>query len=271
MRKTDKEVKAWRAHPLNGLELVKARMGPHGLGRHFHDCWSLGTILQGACSFQVSGRDHRVVCGEIFVIPPFEVHECAAGSDNVAYAVLYVEQSIVNKIAPALVAELAAKPKRVWQQGAIAMDMACSVHGEIEIRSVADWLLELQEAVITDAFGGKAQSRLHPLQEILEQCWNQDIALSELEMSTGFSRFHTVRTFTRDVGIAPGAYLRQLRVLKARRFLRSGQSLSSVAQDLYFSDQAHFTRAFKEVHGIPPGCFRRLAIVNGDKPRPKNS
>lgn len=263
MRKSDKEVQNWRAHPQRGLELVKARMGPCGLGKHFHDGWSLGAILQGECCFQAGGRAHRVASGEIFVIPPFEIHQCAAGSDDVMYAVLYVDQAVMGTLAPAVVAGLAAQPRRVWRQEAVARDMARAADGEIEIRRIAGWLGELQKVFEAGALDCPGQSRAHPLQAVLERYWAQDVPLSELEMRTGFSRHYAVRTFTRDVGIPPGTYLRQLRALKARRLLRSGQSPSSVAQELHFADQAHFTRAFKEVHGIPPGSFRRLARAKG--------
>lgn len=264
MSKSDKEVQHWRAHPQRGLELVKARMGPCGLGKHFHDGWSLGAILQGECCFQAAGRAHRVASGEIFVIPPFEIHECAAGSDNVMYAVLYVAPATMDALAPAVVAGLAAQPRRVWRQDAVAQDMARAADGEIEIGRIAGWLRALQQEFETGVIDRPGPGRAHPLQAVLERYWAQDLPLAELEMRTGFSRYYTVRTFTRDVGIPPGTYLRQLRALKARRLLRAGQSPAGVAQDLHFADQAHFTRAFKEVHGIPPGSFRRLVRAQRD-------
>ena len=38
--------------------------------------------------------------------------------------------------------------------------------------------------------------------------------------------------------------------------------LSAIAFATGFSDQAHFTRRFKEMLGLPPGQYRRLVSQN---------
>lgn len=267
MKQSDKVVKSWRVHPGVGLELVKACMGPCGLGKHFHDAWSVGTILRGECCFRAGAHDHRVGTGEVFVIPPFEVHACAAGSDDVVYAVLYVDDAIMSETASAVVASLPAQPQRVWRHAGMANDIARADDGNIEAGQIIRWLEEIQEEVTaaSQGSGSGVSGRPHPLRCVLDQHWDKDVDLSDLEQRTGFSRYYSVRTFTRDVGVAPGVYLRQLRALKARRLLYAGQSPSPVAQELHFADQAHFTRVFKEVHGIPPGAFRRLAAEANDE------
>jgi len=48
-----------------------------------------------------------------------------------------------------------------------------------------------------------------------------------------------------------------VRVAKARELICSGMGLSEVALMLEFSDQAHLTREFKKVFGVPPGVLSR--------------
>jgi AraC-like DNA-binding protein len=53
-------------------------------------------------------------------------------------------------------------------------------------------------------------------------------------------------------------YVRKLRVEKARKeLLTTDKPLSTIAFDAGFSDQAHFSRVFKELTGLTPGAFRR--------------
>jgi len=263
MKQSDKVVQDWRTRLEMGLELVKAGMGPCGLGKHFHDTWSIGTILRGECRFRAGGRDHRAVSGEVFVIPPFEVHACAAGSKEVIYAVLYVDDAVMREIAPVVVAALPGQPQRVWRHVGMAGDIARAGDESIEIDRVVRWLDEIRAELRAPERTARS-NRPHPLRLILDRHWDTDAALGDLEGQTGFSRYHAVRTFTRAVGIAPGVYLRQLRALKARRLLHAGQAPARVAQELHFADRARFTRVFKEVHGIPPGRFRRLAARSED-------
>jgi AraC-like DNA-binding protein len=51
--------------------------------------------------------------------------------------------------------------------------------------------------------------------------------------------------------------LRQVRVAKARELICAGVSLVDVAQAAGFCDQAHLTREFKKIHGVPPGRLSR--------------
>jgi AraC-like DNA-binding protein len=59
------------------------------------------------------------------------------------------------------------------------------------------------------------------------------------------------------VGMAPQTYMRQVRVAKARELICEGSELSEVALMLDFSDQAHLSREFKKVFGVPPGALSR--------------
>jgi YesN/AraC family two-component response regulator len=55
-----------------------------------------------------------------------------------------------------------------------------------------------------------------------------------------------------------GEYLNALRIRRACRELAdAGTRLADVALRAGFSDQSHFTRAFKRATGMTPGAFRR--------------
>jgi AraC-like DNA-binding protein len=64
-----------------------------------------------------------------------------------------------------------------------------------------------------------------------------------------------MRTFRRDVGLSPHAYLTQIRVEAAKKLLSEGASIVDVASDIGFTDQSHFTRHFKRITGVTPGQY----------------
>jgi AraC-like DNA-binding protein len=55
--------------------------------------------------------------------------------------------------------------------------------------------------------------------------------------------------------MTPHAYLRQVRVERAKEMLAAGLSISEVALAVGFFDQSHLTRYFKRILGLTPGTY----------------
>lgn len=83
------------------------------------------------------------------------------------------------------------------------------------------------------------------------------LELSVLAETVGLSKFHALRIFTREVGMAPHAWRNQVRLSRASDALRSGASATEVSAAFGFADQSHFSRHFKKVHGVSPGRWSR--------------
>lgn len=263
MAKSDKQITEWSVTPSNDMEVVSAQMGPNGLDSHFHDVWSIGAILEGTCCFRSDGHDYQAHKGDLFVIPPFEVHSCSAASKNVQYVVLYIGNEHLLKIDANRFSSLADSTQRVLNVPSLVGHVAELGAGYVDPQR-AESLLKALATTLPVASESYTPERVpHPLQKVMHLLWQSDVELGELENHSQHSRWHTIRTFRRKTGLSPSAYLRQLRVLKARLLLKEQASLADVAQLLYFSDQAHFTRVFKSVYGVTPGHLRSL-ILRGE-------
>jgi len=79
------------------------------------------------------------------------------------------------------------------------------------------------------------------------------------ELGCGERYLHA--TFVRDIGLSPKMWLRQERMLVARRLLRDGRSADAVAEELGFSTLNNFRREFREVYGLSPLQFQRRFLV----------
>jgi transcriptional regulator GlxA family with amidase domain len=61
----------------------------------------------------------------------------------------------------------------------------------------------------------------------------------------------------RRLGASPGAYVRRLRVERARRRIEEGASrLKQVARDCGFADEQALRRSFQHLVGITPAEYR---------------
>ncbi|MDR6627644.1 AraC family transcriptional regulator [Caulobacter segnis] len=83
----------------------------------------------------------------------------------------------------------------------------------------------------------------------------------ELRLSAG--RFS--RNFKARFGASPRVWIGLQRIRQAKRLMLESQaSLSEIALECGFADQAHFTNAFRRATGIPPGAWRRARQAGDD-------
>ena len=84
-----------------------------------------------------------------------------------------------------------------------------------------------------------------------------DFRMSSLCERIGVSERHLRRVFVEGLGIAPKEWLRQERMVAARKLLRHGSPIKEVAIDLGFSNSKVFSRDFVSFHGVKPTDFQR--------------
>lgn len=82
--------------------------------------------------------------------------------------------------------------------------------------------------------------------------------LDELAHEAGASRATLVRLFQKTAGLAPLAFLGELRLGLARAKLLAGHAtLAGIAADVGYQSESAFSRAFQRRYGIRPGEARR--------------
>ncbi|MTH59357.1 helix-turn-helix domain-containing protein [Paracoccus litorisediminis] len=90
----------------------------------------------------------------------------------------------------------------------------------------------------------------------------ENIRLSELCNLVQLSPFHFCRAFKVSLGVSPHIWQIRERVRVAQVLLQEREStLADVALAVGFYDQAHFTRYFRNIVGLPPGRWLRARRV----------
>jgi AraC-like DNA-binding protein len=90
------------------------------------------------------------------------------------------------------------------------------------------------------------------------------IGVSELAREAGMSRAHFSRVFRDSIGVPPGAYLRNYRIMRAKRLLRSTRlTTAAVGAAVGYPVVQHFTTVFKRETGMSPGAFRGIRRNRG--------
>lgn len=81
------------------------------------------------------------------------------------------------------------------------------------------------------------------------------IPIHEVASETGWSMRHLESRFREQLGISPKRLARVLRLNRAIRLLTSGTPAADTAAECGLYDQAHLSREFKALTGLPPGRF----------------
>jgi AraC-like DNA-binding protein len=90
--------------------------------------------------------------------------------------------------------------------------------------------------------------------------------VSEVVKASSYSHRRFIELFHHSVGLTPKVYCRVLRFQRALERLsgRAAASFAEIALDAGYSDQAHFTREFREFAGVAPGYYRELAPMQAN-------
>jgi AraC-like DNA-binding protein len=277
--------KIWRADDIGDIELLHARYINYSFARHTHEGAAVGVIEDGAESFYYRGAIHTAPLGHIVVFNPNEAHT-GQGADERGwrFRMFYLDSRLLQQAAAELSGRHGEIP--VFPQPTIndpeAAAMLRNLHTSLEAGGSA---LERQSQFVW-AFAhlvqrhsddrpvqramGNEKSVVRLVREYLENHFAENVSLDEITALAGLSSYHLIRVFRSETGLPPHAYLEQVRINRAREFLRAGASIAEVAFLTGFSDQSHFTRHFKKMTGVTPGQYQQTARTYKTTVLPRN-
>ncbi len=89
---------------------------------------------------------------------------------------------------------------------------------------------------------------------------NPEFSVEMLAQEVGLSRTHLHRKMKEMTGLSTSDFIRNLRLRQAADLLKSGQcTVTQIAYAVGFSNQAHFSSAFKKVYGMTPKEYMESA------------
>ncbi len=253
-----------------GIEAIEARFAAHAYDLHRHDEWLVGVTEHGVQDFLCRGRRQRSTFGRVILIEPEEAHDGQAGAaGGFSYRMLYLPRPWLRVALgepagsePGFAATLQDDP---LLGGAIrSACVALSRPGERLLRDAA---LDAVVRRLRPHLGRPARpaparrdNRLaRRARDRLRDDPAADPGADALAREAGAAdRFQLARAFRAAYGTSPHAYLIQLRLVRARRFLAAGMPPALAAAECGFADQSHLGRRFRRAYGLTPAAYRAL-------------
>lgn len=94
--------------------------------------------------------------------------------------------------------------------------------------------------------------------EYIDTNINQEIKTDELIRVSGWSKFHFIREFAKEVGVTPYKYVFDEKMkLASSKLKNTYQSVKEIAIDLGYTSNSSFTNAFIKYSGMSPSVYRK--------------
>jgi AraC-like DNA-binding protein len=264
--------RTWRSPYLADTLFLRADYRQQRFDRHFHEEFAIGVIDRGCQAFVYDDRRRLdMPGGSVALISPGVVHSGWPGEDQGwCYRMLYPSSETVRAaVSDVFGSEGLPTFNRPVVDDRSLFDCLSKLH-ELSGIAATD-PLEIEQVyllTVRAAFRRHAGLRvtetalrhapgLYRARDVIEARHQSLVTLDELAQVAGLSRFQVLRQFKAAFGLPPHAYLRHVRVRRARAMVLSGQPLADTAAAVGFADQAHMTRAFRSTLGYTPGALAR--------------
>ncbi|MCY1399509.1 HTH-type transcriptional activator Btr [compost metagenome] len=239
---------------------VKARAA--SFPKHTHDEYVLGVNLVGTERVWLDGKVMDAPPGSVTFYNPLAVQGSEFGPEGVEYISLHIApQALRQVIADNHLDHPPTCP--TFEQGVLhnkalfqaIVEFARVPPEQAALREEAFLGLLCQLLERTPGKAAEQSDNLKHAREFMHAHLGQKLELDELAKVAGLSKYHFVRCFKKETGLAPLQYQMQLRLIEARRRLRRREHPLDVATALGFYDQSHFINAYRKVMGITPQAY----------------
>jgi AraC-like DNA-binding protein len=253
------------------LEVFRATAIQHHYARHFHSSYSVGVIEAGVGGNCYRGSTYLAPPQSIVLMNPEEAHTgFSAEGLPLTYRMLYPSIKSVEAIASELQITGTPSFKDAVVQDNWLANQILLLHTTLE--TPQDVLM--QQTMFVDVLAtllsrhsdhkiylkNQQEHRIiQQLKDYLYEHYRDPVSLENLSTLTNLNRSYLVRIFRHAVGIPPYTYLNQIRVEKAKQFLKQGMPIAEIAIAVGMSDQSHLNRHFKRIVGVSPGQYRQMS------------
>lgn len=254
-----------------GVELLSARYTSFAFSKHWHDELAIGVIEDGAEGLLYRGNNLLVPKQHIIAINPAEVHTGFAGAPcGWRYRMFYFDlptlfQQFTNVDIPLnpVIEKSVIDDLELFQELLV-------LHQSLEVSSfdlTKDSLLVMTLEKLFSRYGSiKALERTNKVdlqgariaRSFIQDNWDKNPSLSELETVAGCSQFQLIRSFKKLFGITPHQFLLLIKAQKAKQCLSQGISCVDTSLICGFYDQSHFNRNFKRAFGVTPSNYQSV-------------
>jgi AraC family transcriptional regulator len=226
---------------------------------HTHELPFLCLLLEGRYEEEAAGDIVRYEPLTLVYHPARLEHSDTVFSDTRMFTIEFSESwnAVLDKYAPSiqsLYAHSGAEP--LWIVLRLYEALRDRTLTELSVQSLGYDLIGSFDRMDT---AGDVTSLpwLQRLRALLDDRYASELEIGAVARELGVHPVHLSRMFRRAHKVSVGDYVHRRRIQQACRMLRDTDSaIASIAEDLGYVDQSHFSRVFRSITGKTPARYR---------------
>lgn len=231
----------------------------HSSKSHLHNEISIGVVDRGSCTLELYNKDYFITEKTVLIIPSGVIHKCnPTNLENWSFKMLYIDSSWLTQN---FGAESSFRYKELESESYKKINEAFSKIGKSKSSIEEECnLFELLANILKmdDSNYNRVENfynytvKIDKVREYIDNCYLNNVTLSELEEVSGVSKYYLIRKFEEMYGISPYKYINSKKSAHAKTLLKTNSNIAEVAVESGFYDQSHFNKIFKEYSGVTP-------------------
>lgn len=249
-----------------------------------HDGVELILVVDGEVQWELDdGRTYTMVGGQLSVMPPGTRHRARGDvyAPCTMFWVMYrpfTARNLANSVFTSAdlptIRNLCGETTSLYDSSARLLD-ACSAFRRLlqagksraandlercELRALLCGITTEACRIVGTASARKTSVFIVKAKEYFERNLDESFLIEDAIRHIGFSRSRFYEMFKAETGLTPNDYVQRLRVNRACDPLAaSGESITSIAYRMGFSDSQYFARVFRKYMGETPSAYRQRA------------
>jgi AraC family transcriptional regulator len=262
--------KSVRAISTTGFRVVERLYGPDlQVPLHLHASAHLVITLRGKYINRANGRNLELSPWTVGFYPAGEQHSSSyseLGARALHIDITQKRLEIMREACPALSDRLIFRgEKSTFISGEICREL-CMLDDSVSPIVLEGLILQLFGEISRVPMQKFCQCPgwLSRADAMIRARFTEQLTLSDIASQAGVHPVHLAREYRKYYQSTVGEQIRRLRIDYARQQISTTENtLANIALTSGFSDQSHFTVAFKSYVGSPPSVYRRTLRLSG--------
>jgi len=259
-KETKSQKRYWRPKESQGIEFLDAKLADCHFAPHIHNAFTVTVVEKGSLTLYY--RTGQVVLhpGVLFIAGsqvPQGVN-VSGQKDFCLYKSILMDEKCINLHFPEFFKEF--RDSIVLFTSFEHSENVNNTINEIAKTSKSNLqpVFEHSERLFNQIDKGIVLEKsviskeIQGIKDYIDHNYLYSFNINDLSHIACFSYSYLIKKFKHETGLSPYSYLIQRKIIRAKQLLLEGGSMLSIAQELGFFDQSHFSSTFKRVLGVSP-------------------